>query len=196
MKPEVHIVHGIMTKNVPWAFQKVAGEVYRSMGFKVVEHSYPWMTGLFTRHRNEKIAEKLYDEIPNGSIYVGHSNGCTLGWKLAQMGKEFTGVVFIQPALDRDKIIYDADWVHVYCNPEDKTVWLSKILINHDWGNQGQEGPLNPPDHYEVIWVNDTDGMPEVIKHSWYNSYDGRKWLYYSGEQVIISLEKTDEEWS
>lgn len=166
--PPVYILHGIHREKGTLGFENLMAPYFRRLGFETVEKNYGHVTAITARWKNPGIAERLADEIPDEAIVVAHSNGCTLAWMLDTMGKKLGGAVLVQPALDRDKILFGPDWVHVYYNRFDRIVTVSRVLRFHPWGGQGHDGPKNPPAYYSVFDTAGTSGMPTARGHSWY----------------------------
>lgn len=142
----VHIIHGIHTAN-PFANVGRLKGYFEQKGYRVKVHRYGYLFALLARWRNPKIAKKIAKQVDTQDIVVGHSNGGTLAWMISQQ-KRFTGAILINPALDRDRVLPGAGWIHVYHTPEDRVVWWSKFLPHHPWGEMGRRGYLGPSKKY------------------------------------------------
>ena len=162
----VDLVHGIHTSENKKAFPALISPFFREKGFASVEHYYGHIFAIQTRWKNPKILEELKKKIPQNSIYVGHSNGCTLGWMLAEAGVRFRGMVLVNPALDRNKVVSHAKFVHVYYNSGDSAVALSRLLAFHPWGAMGKYGPSFRDPRYKNFDTGNVSGMPRVSGHS------------------------------
>ena len=146
----VHILHGIHTSEPSGGVVKLLKPYFEKAGFgDVVVHSYGYVFAITTRWKNPQVVEEILPKIKNGDIVVGHSNGGTLAWMLAERGAPISGAVLINPALDANKALANqVRWVHVYFNQDDTAVWLSKMLLpfRHPWGEQGRIGYNGAPD--------------------------------------------------
>ncbi len=102
--------------------------------------------------RNGGIAEKMLPRIGVGDIIVAHSNGAVITKLLLEKGAKLSGVVLLDPALDRDTAMPKVvDWVHVYHSPSDMWVWIAKWIPNHPWGDQGMVGFTGSDSRYTNI---------------------------------------------
>lgn len=164
----VDLVHGIHTTEGPGAFPHLIRPFFFDEGFSVERHYYGHIMAMQTWWKNPRIVEELMDTIPDGGIYVGHSNGATLAWMLAEAGKKFRGVVLINPALDRNKVITprQAGFVHTYYNAGDRVVTWSRMLAFHPWGEMGKKGPSFDDPRYRNFDTGNVSGMPAVSGHS------------------------------
>ena len=141
-----HILHGIHVTDPSGSVGKLK-PYFEEVGFEqVIVHSYGYIFALSilpnaARWKNPKIVEKILPQIEDGDIVVGHSNGGTVAWMLAERGAPFCGAVLINPALDADAALApQVKWAQVYHNEGDGVVWWSKFLISHPWGEQGRVG--------------------------------------------------------
>lgn len=185
MEP-IHFLHGIKTFANRNSFtSRFAAECRRGGLYPAEEHHYGYLSPVAARWKNFEIAETLWETIPEDSIVVAHSNGATLLWMLDQMGKKFKGAVLIQPALDREKLLHRAEWVHVYFNKKDCAVSLSRLLLAHPWGPQGKDGPLREPEHYQVFDTMNTEEMPQARGHNWYkDAFLRRVWWNFIQDKI------------
>ena len=167
---EIYLIPGIHSKDKWPNSHKVFSYFFQLRGIKTHNMYYGYLLGIMARFKNPGIAEDLYDKIPDGADVLGHSNGCTLIYKLAQMGKKFGTVILIQPALDADKEIVNAGHVHVYYNEKDLAVTFSKIFMFHAWGAQGHSGPSFSKENYKTFDTINTVGMPAAKGHMWHST--------------------------
>ncbi len=147
--PTVHILHGIHTSEPSGGVVKLLKPYFENAGFgDIIVHSYGYIFAVTTRRKNPEIVEEILPKIKPGDIIVGHSNGGTLAYMLAERGAPISGAVLINPALDANKALAkQVRWIHVYFNKDDGAVWWSRILfINHPWGEQGRVGYNGKPD--------------------------------------------------
>lgn len=192
----VDLVHGIHTTEGPGAFPALIAPFFEHEGFSVESHYYGHIMAVQTRWKNPRVVEELMDTIPDGGIYVGHSNGCTLAWMLAEAGKKFRGVVLINPALDRNKVITprQAGFVHTYFNKGDCAVSLSRVLAFHPWGEMGKKGPSFEDPRYRNFNTGEVSGMPAVSGHSTiYTKEENRKaWGPFIAHQARGELDELE----
>lgn len=120
-------------------------------GYEVIEHDTKWSRSLLfnllsVRFGNRKRAEVLAQDIKEGDLLIGHSNGCCLiamaCWLLAQLSDTIgVKVVMLNPALDKDAPLSKAiSQALVFHTKSDKVVLSSKILLGHKWGECGKVG--------------------------------------------------------
>lgn len=164
--PPVFLLHGIHTSETDFDFGEAFEDYFREAGFKTKSLYYGRIWAIQARWKNPKIVKQLWDEIPDGSILVAHSNGAALAYLMAKAGKKFAGVVLVNPALDKDKAIEGAGWVHVYHNEDDHVTWWSRWFIRSPWGAQGRDGPSFNLPHYKVFDCQKIKSLPKVRGHT------------------------------
>lgn len=110
-------------------------------GHTVLEADYGFF-GLFAvRFFSDNIAQVISGMTPEGSIGVGHSNGCNILLQASEFGASFDKLIFINPALDNDFVVPEQiKEVVVIHNKEDNVVQISKFIPFHRWGNAGKVG--------------------------------------------------------
>lgn len=90
---------------------------------------------------NDNVAGLIKGMTLNRSIGIGHSNGCAILVRAAEMGATFDQLVLINPALDNDtEFPAQVRKIFVYHNPTDSVVTISKLLLWHPWGDMGRVG--------------------------------------------------------
>lgn len=127
-------------------------------GFEVFEFKYkfwPIINGLFSTHfKNDNLATKLvhiceeYQAKGYSITVIGHSNGCTITY-LASFNFPFDQLVFINPALERNKAPICFENLVVYYSEHDVINRLGTYLNwivpgdenNRPWGEMGTYGP-------------------------------------------------------
>jgi len=162
--PTVHIVHGFNVSDGGKDTIDTLIPELKAVGFKVVEHDYGRWFFLRVRLLNKSLAKKIAAQVKDGDIAIGHSNGCAVLYYASKLCK-LSGLVFIQPALDNDKLP-DADWIHIYYNEQDDAVSASRILRWHIWGNMGQVGYTGVAPHVQQFDTLHVDELPEIGGHS------------------------------
>lgn len=138
----IHLVHGF---NVMNGGSKTTDKLIPYLvkaGYGIREQDYGYFNLLKVRFFNDNVARDIAEDIMCADIGIGHSNGCEILAEAADYGAPFTGLVFINPALDVDRTMrnHHLRWVHVYYNQDDYTVWWAKWLLFHPWGEMGRVG--------------------------------------------------------
>ncbi len=162
----VHLIHGIHTSQPGGTIAKLE-PFFKFVGFETVVHNYGYAYALTARIINPFRAIRLATKIDDGDILVGHSNGCTLAWTIANKYRKNLGLVYINPALD-DDAESDARWVNVYYNGGDEVVHWSKLLLAHPWGEMGRVGytGVEDDDVWNVDCGSDAYNLFKVWGHS------------------------------
>ena len=109
----VHVVHGILTPVGVSGLLKLV-PLLQQAGFDVRVPDYGLITAAETRIVNPLIGRTLGPYVEPGDVYVGHSNGCAIGYNLMTSGSRLAGAVFINAALKRDIAPPAPTWVDVY----------------------------------------------------------------------------------
>jgi len=141
MKRSVVLCHGFNVKDGGKGTTDSLRELTEACGYDVLEADYG-LFGLFAvRYFSDNIASVIAGMTPEGSVGVGHSNGCNILLQAAEQGAAFDKLIFINPALDNDFIVPEqVKNVAVICNNEDDVVQISKFIPFHRWGNAGKVG--------------------------------------------------------
>ena len=167
----VHVVHGIYS-----SFGKASLEALipylRAAGFDVPYPDYGWIWGLETRIANPLIVHSILPYIAPGDLFVGHSNGCAIGYDLMGLKAPLSGAVFINAALQR-RISRPphVQWMDVYFNPGDDATevarWAEAVgLVDPSWGEMGHAGYEGTDPGIVNINCGNTPGLPRVSGHS------------------------------
>jgi len=149
--PTAHLVHGFNVSDGGVGTTDKLRPYFEDRGYTVMEHDSEWKRGLFrdllsVRFGNQGRAEQLCQHIQPEDLLVGHSNGCAIIALACQLlaeiaPKHHVRCIFFNPALDSNfpvsRVISN---ILVFHTKTDKTVWLSKFLTFHRWGNAGQVG--------------------------------------------------------
>ena len=140
----VHVVHGIMD---PVGTSGLLGLVpyLKAAGFEVCVPDYPLITAVEARVVNPIIEACLRAYIQPGDLYVGHSNGCAIGYQLLTGGVPLGGVAFINAALERYAPPPKGVWMDVYFNHGDDATLAAQVgrdlgLLSPVWGDMGHAG--------------------------------------------------------
>lgn len=118
---------------------------FANAGFDVRAPDYGLITALETNVANPLISRSLRPYIEPGDIYVGHSNGCAIGYELVQAGCRPAGLVLINGALRRDITLPAGMWADVYYNAGDQATVAAAVaerlgLVQSVWGEMGHAG--------------------------------------------------------
>ena len=167
----VHIVHGILDSVGTSGLLRLIPYL-KAAGFMVCSPDYGLITAAETRLANPIIVRTLAPYIEPGDVYVGHSNGCAIGYDLVQAGAPFAGLVLINAALRQDITLPAAMWADVYYNQDDDATVAAVLaaqlgLVDPVWGEMGHGGYLGV--HPKVCNINCSkppQGLPVVSGHS------------------------------
>lgn len=200
----VHVVHGILDPVGKAGLLQLVPYLQRA-GFDVRVPDYGLITAVETRIANPLIVRTLLPYLEPGDLYVGHSNGCAIGYDLVQAGARPAGAVFINAALKRDIELPEPMWADVYYNAGD-TATVAAVasaalgLSDPVWGDMGHAGyqGTNPnisnidcgrraPDILREI--HGVDDLPEVSGHSdIFTSGKIETWGPYITRRVLARL--------
>jgi hypothetical protein len=145
----VHVVHGILDPVGKAGLLKLVPYLQQA-GFDVRVPDYGLITAVETRIANPLIVRTLRPYIEPGDLYIGHSNGCAIGYDLITAGARPAGVVFINAALKRDIELPGPMWADVYYNAGDEATVAAVAsaalgLSDPVWGDMGHAGALHDP---------------------------------------------------
>ena len=141
---KIHVVHGIMDPVGAAGLLKLV-PLLQGAGFDVRVPDYGLVTAAETRIANPLIVRTMRPYVEVGDLYVGHSNGCAIGYDLMLSGWVPAGVVFINAALRRDITLPAGTWADVYYNDGDEAtvaaVAAARLgLSDPVWGDMGHAG--------------------------------------------------------
>lgn len=145
MTRRVHLVHGIHT---PAGSPVVQGLIpfLENEGFEVLYPDYGYELAIATRQVNPMLIGMMLPYIQKGDLYVGHSNGCAIGYELMRRGAPITGAAFINAALDSAiEIPSQLKFLDVYFNAGDQLTEAAKVgawmqITDAVWGEMGHTG--------------------------------------------------------
>lgn len=143
----VHLVHGILDPVGKAGLLKLE-PFLKAAGFEVKVPDYGLITAVETRIANPLISRTMAPYIEPGDLYIGHSNGCAIGYDLIQgFGAPFAGLVLINGALRRDISLPAGMWADVYYNAGDEATVAAVAsarlgLSDPVWGDMGHAGYL------------------------------------------------------
>ena len=142
----VHVVHGILTPVGASGLLQVVPYL-RQAGFDVRVPDYGLVTAVETRIANPLIVRTLRPYVEPGDVYIGHSNGCAIGYELMTGGAGLAGAVFLNAALERTVTTPERTWLDVYYNTGDEATVAAIAaerlgLSDTVWGDMGHAGYL------------------------------------------------------
>lgn len=167
----VHLVHGIRTA-VGCTTVAALRSFFEAAGARVFYPDYGYELGLETKIVNPFIVNTLCAYIEPGDIWVGHSNGCALGYEVMKAAAPLAGAVFINAALERDIIIpAQIKWLDVLSNEGDTVVEAAVAaeklgLVDAHYGDMGRFGYRGTDPRAANIYCSTTAGLPQVFGHS------------------------------
>ena len=143
---KIHVIHGILDPVGAAGLLKLV-PLLQGAGCEVRVPDYGLITAAETRIANPLIVRTLRPYVEAGDLYVGHSNGCAIGYDLMLTGWAPAGVVFINAALRRDITVSAGTWADVYYNEGDEAtvaaVAAARLgLSDPVWGDMGHAGYL------------------------------------------------------
>lgn len=167
----VLVVHGIHTAVGDPVVEGLLPYL-KAAGLDPVYVDYGWIAGVETRIANPLIVDTMLPFVNPGDIYVGHSNGCAIGYDLMRLGAPLAGAVFINGALEQT-IARPANvrWIDVYFNSGDQITEAAKIgaaigVTDPVWGELGHAGYSGTDRAITNINCGATLDMPRVSGHS------------------------------
>lgn len=142
MRPRAFLLHGFNVTDGGAATTDQFAPLLRDVGYEPVQLDYGWTGLVGVRLCNGKLARWLARLSRPGDVVLAHSNGCAVAAKAVDYGAELSGLVFLNPALDRDWAPGPAvQWWHVYYNARDPWTAAARWLPWHPWGAMGHDGP-------------------------------------------------------
>lgn len=139
--PTAHFIHGAFDPNgvrfIDWL-----APFFKDEGWATdTTFDYGW-TGIFSALLfNDRWARLLAGRVRPGDIGVGHSNGCAVLARAAEMGAPFDELIFLHPALDRRAdIAPHVRRITVLHAPHEIPTLLARFIPFHPWGDMGRVG--------------------------------------------------------
>lgn len=124
---------------------------------QIIDADYGYLPATFARIINPFLARMLRNMTPAGAIGVGHSNGCALLIKAAELGAPFKRLILINPALDSDaELPPQIEKCLVLANRHDHIVRAASVLPWHSWGAMGKTGYTGKDKRYTNIFTDET----------------------------------------
>jgi hypothetical protein len=160
--PVIHLVHGFNVSDGGANTVARLEPYFESREFSVQHFQYGWVGLMGAFFLNPRIVKQLKSRVGSNDIGCGHSNGCTLLHRAANLGAPFTGLVFINPALrPNTTFARHLKFIDVYFNDGDHVVKLAAFcrllaplapLGDPLWGDMGARGATTGatrPNSYE-----------------------------------------------
>jgi len=141
-------------------------------GLIFVYPDYGWIAGLETRIVNPLIVRAILPYVQPDDLFIGHSNGCAIGYDLMRLGAPFAGGVFIDGALEQTIVRPpQVKWIDVYYNAGDEITEAAKVaeelgIVDPVWGELGHAGYAGTDAAIANIDCGRTPGLPVVSGHS------------------------------
>jgi hypothetical protein len=167
----VHLVHGIRTQ-IGCPTVAALTTFFVDAGATVFYPDYGYELGLETRLVNPFIVNTLLPYIQKGDIWVGHSNGCALGFEIMKHSAPLGGAVFINAALEQDIALpAQIPWLDVYFNAGDTITEAAEVaqrlgLVDLHYGDMGHAGYRGKDPRVTNIDCGARPNMPPVSGHS------------------------------
>lgn len=164
-KPLVILKHGFNSNNGKESLDKLIPAL-EAAGLEVIDDDYGWngllMVKLFNARYARNLAKLIDAHKGRTIILLGHSNGCDIIWRTLQTTRA-KAAIFINPALDNDKVPRLVDSFSVYFNPNDVAVWWANKIPYVVWGDMGRVGctvnDLRKTQYNQLATLN----MPTVV---------------------------------
>lgn len=169
--PAAHFVHGFNVSDGGRSTTDRIAPYFRQVAYRTVEWDYGYVL-ISMWVSNKRVAQSIARDVAPGDIGVGHSNGCAILTRAADMGAPLTGLVLLNPALDADiAFAPQLKWVHVYYNQDDSAVKWAEVIphvLNRRWGGMGARGYTGKDPRVESIDCQKDQGraLPRVSGHS------------------------------
>ena len=166
----IHIVHGILDSVGTSGLLHLVPYL-KAVGFDVRVPDYGLITAAETRLANPIIVRTLAPYIEPGDLYVGHSNGCAIGYDLVLAGAPLAGLVLINAALRQDIALPLDMWADVYYNQGDDATVAAVVaerlgLVDPVWGEMGHAGYLGVrPKVRNINCGKPPEGLPVISGH-------------------------------
>lgn len=118
---------------------------FQAAGFECRVPDYGLITALETRIVNPLIERTMRPYIEPGDVFIGHSNGCAIGYDLMTGGAGFRAAAFINAALERNIKVPAGTWLDVYFNEGDRATEAAAVAealgwVSPVWGEMGHSG--------------------------------------------------------
>ena len=142
-----------------------------AQGFDVRVPDYGLITALETRIVNPLIFRSIRPFVEPGDVFIGHSNGCAIGYDLVQDGAPFAGLVLIDAALENLISLPAGMWANVYYNKGDDATLAAQVaadfgIVDPVWGEMGHSGYMGSNPLITSTDMGDTVGFPRICGHS------------------------------
>lgn len=186
MTKTVHIVHGFNVSDGGKDTVAKLKPYFECRDYPTIVHDYGWVGPFLLRLRNKQTVDELKHHIKPGDAFVGHSNGCLIGWRLLQAGAPLSSVICIQPALRKDTkwsvptlcLYNNSDWAVRFGR-----IWgrlASAVTCSfHGWGAAGAYGFDTTAENW-----NTKEMAPEAFRVGGHSNVFKDEYVSYWGERV------------
>ena len=151
----IYLVHGFNVKDGGDATIGTLRRALEHAGHTVTPVKYGWMHRLRVRMCTKGVARMFASLASPDSVVIAHSNGANVVHAAAKFGVHFEHVFLINPALDADMDIPNADKVTVFYAPSDPWTRAARWIPFSKWGRQGQVGYTGEDDRYTSIDIDE-----------------------------------------
>lgn len=173
----VHLIHGIHSSH--GGNTSRLAPYFRTVGFEVMVRSYGWamaLTSGLTDWLNVRRAARLAESIKDGDAIICHSNGAAVAWHIQAEHRMLSGLILVNPALDRDTEFDNTARVLCCHNAGDAVVGWAELAPFSHWGSMGRDGyagtqpnvanidAADPPPGLPKLWGHSALFEPEAIK--------------------------------
>jgi hypothetical protein len=187
----IHLIHGIHTQGA----SPVEGLIPFLAPLAVKYPDYGYILGVETRIINPVIVGAMKAYIEPGDIAICHSNGCAIAYDLMRQGAPFSGMVFVNGAVEQT-IVRQAPtkWIDVYFNAGDSITEAARLgqelgITDAVWGEMGHAGYKGTDPAINNFDCGDYLGMPKVSGHSdFFSSVNLPKWGQFLAERVKMRI--------
>ena len=160
----IYLVHGFNVKDGGDATIGTLRQALEHAGNTVIMVKYGWMHRMRVRMCTKGVARMFASMAKPNSVVVAHSNGANVVHAAAGFGVHFKHVFLINPALDADMDIPNADRVTVFHAPSDPWTRAARWIPFSKWGRQGQIGYTGTDTRYTSVDLDALSG--EKLGHS------------------------------
>src|ERR1700735_2990569 len=168
--PRVIVVHGIMDPVGTAGILKLVPSL-QAAGFECLVPDYGLVEATEAKIVNPLMVSWARPFMQKGDIWLGHSNGCAIGYELLMTGTEFAGMVFINPALQPNVIFPPGVWADIYSNRGDDATVAAQVahdfgIVDSLWGEMGHSGYSGSNPLIKNIFCDRSPPLPIVDGHS------------------------------
>lgn len=136
---DCYVLHGFNKHNN--YLKNLIDELEKSQMYNVIPINYRWLSLIGVGICNDNLASLLASVVKPNSIGIGHSNGATILHMSTHMGARFNHLVYINAALDKDKVPANhVNHIDVWYSNKDIATRFASLLPFSPWGSMGAYG--------------------------------------------------------